>query len=462
MTAAVLGASELLEKYNVPGPRYTSYPTVPFWDDSPNQAQWAAHLAGELGAARDRGEGAALYLHLPFCESLCTFCACNKVITKKRDRVGPYVDALLAEWASYRARLGVERLDLAEMHLGGGTPTYLSGDELTGLLDPILADCDTARAALSFEADPRVTDDGHLRALHALGFRRISMGIQDYDPDVQAKIHRVQSEAIVTGLTETARAAGFTSVNYDLIYGLPGQTLANVERTISVVAKQRPDRIAFYGYAHVPWVGKTGQRGFDENDLPSGAQKRALYERGRALLEAAGYVEIGLDHFALPDEALAVAAREGALFRNFMGYLPEHVSPLIGLGVSSIGDAWTAFAQNEKEVGRYQERALAGELPIQRGHRLTDEDLILRRCVLDVMTRGEADWSAVEPGPVAAWLAEAPARLDEMRRDGLVELDGPRLVVTDRGRPFLRNVAMAFDARLVRKQPQTRIFSQTV
>lgn len=450
---------DLLRKYDVQGPRYTSYPTVPYWDNSPTEEQWLGFLKQELDQAIDRKSGAALYLHIPFCEALCTFCACNKIITKKHERAVRYIDNLHGEWSLYKKHLQPRRIPVSEIHLGGGTPTFLTPSELEMLLQPILADIDLLpEAELSFEADPRVTTEEHLAALAKLGFRRISLGVQDYDPTVQKAINRVQSAEMITGVIAKARQHGFTGVNFDLVYGLPHQTQNTIRTTIQQVIAQRPDRIAFYAYAHVPWVGQTGQRGFDENDLPGGDEKRSLYDLGRSLLQEAGYVEIGMDHFALPHDALLKAADKGTLFRNFMGYVPHHVSPLLGLGVSSISDAWRCFAQNEKNLPSYEAKIAAGQLPLHRGHILTDEDLVLRQVILDLMTKFKTDWSdlpLINHGAVRELLAEAV-------NDNLIRITPETVTVLEQGKPFIRNICMGFDARLQRNKPDARIFSRTI
>jgi oxygen-independent coproporphyrinogen-3 oxidase len=447
--------SALLRKYNVPGPRYTSYPTVPYWERTPNEAEWVAALGQRLGTP----PGAAIYVHIPFCRSLCTYCGCNTRITRNRAIALPYLEAVLAEWRLYRERLGRETLPVAEIHLGGGTPTFLTPEELQMLIEGLRAGSSIAAdAEFSIEADPRVTTREQLETLSALGFRRLSLGIQDFDPRVQAIVNRVQSEQQVREVTEAARELGFTSINYDLIYGLPLQTLESIQQTLAVVARLRPDRIAFYGYAHVPWI-KPSQRRFTEADLPEGEAKRALYECGREMLAAAGYREIGMDHFALESDSLWSAAQSGTLHRNFMGYTSRRVDPLIGLGVSAIGDAWTAFAQNEKAIEPYEQRVQRGELPLLRGHVLDAEDLELRRLILELMTRFRTNWTA---SSAHGFLGHVPDKLRELVDDELVLLHASGCEVTERGRAFIRNVCMAFDARLARKAPGTQLFSRTV
>ncbi|HEY7377574.1 MAG TPA: oxygen-independent coproporphyrinogen III oxidase [Steroidobacteraceae bacterium] len=452
--------TRLLAKYNVPGPRYTSYPTVPFWERTPTPDEWIAALRDSLANSLRTRTGAAIYVHIPFCRSLCTYCGCNTRITRNRAIALPYLEAVRAEWNLYLDLLGAARLDVAEIHLGGGTPTFLNSEELRYLMEGLLARSTVVGGAeFSVEADPRVTNAAQLATLHAAGFRRLSLGIQDFDPRVQDIVNRVQSEEQVRELTAEARRIGFTSINYDLIYGLPLQTLQSIETTLAAVERLRPDRIAFYAYAHVPWI-KPSQRRFTEADLPQGDAKRALYERGREILENAGYREIGMDHFALESDSLSQAARDATLHRNFMGYTSRHVAPLIGLGVSAIGDAWTAFVQNEKTIEPYQERVRRRELPILRGHLLDEEDLLLRRLILELMTRFRTRWDGLSASH--AHLRALPQRLHELIDDELVRLEGESCEVTERGRAFIRNVCMAFDARLARRAPQLQVFSSTV
>ena len=453
----------LLRKYNVPGPRYTSYPTVPYWDRTPTEAEWIDRVGHAIAGDTAR-TGASLYLHIPFCRSLCTYCGCNMRVTRNHGLVMPYVQSLVKEYGLYLQRLGRNSLDIGEIHLGGGTPTFLHPEELDILLSGLLSrSVVTPDASLSLEVDPRTTTQEQLLVLQQHGFNRISLGVQDFDPRVQDIVNRLQSEEQVRTVTETARSLGFRSVNFDLIYGLPLQTQDSITATMDAVVRLKPDRIAFYAYAHVPWI-KPSQRRFTEADLPEGDAKRALYELGRERLEAAGYVEIGMDHFALATDDLVVAARQGRLHRNFMGYTPAFTRPLLGLGVSSIGDAGDAFAQNEKNLQQYEERIAKDELPIQRGHLLDAEDRILRGHILNVMTRLETRWTASDD--YTPFLDSVPARLAEMQKDGLLDVANQhgetRVHVAPGGRAFLRNICMAFDARLIRKAPATQLFSSTV
>ena len=400
---------------------------------------------------------ASIYLHIPFCRSLCTFCGCNTRITRSHSIVPPYLRSLLAELDLYLQQLQLARLEVGDLHLGGGTPTFLSSAELESLLAGLCARIRLRPDAIaSVEVDPRVTGVEQLQVLARYGFRRISLGVQDFDPRVQAIVNRVQSEEQVRTVTAGARALGFDSVNYDLIYGLPLQTGESVRSTMDAIARLRPDRVALYAYAHVPWI-KPGQRRYTELDLPEADDKRALYQLGRERLIDEGYREIGLDHFALESDSLWQAQRAGALHRTFMGYTASHCSPMIGLGVSSIGDAGDAFAQNEKDLQRYQERVARGALPLQRGHLLNAEDQVLRRHILRLITQLQTRWD--DPADYTGHLASLSQRLAEPRADALVQLDARSCRITEKGRPFLRNICMAFDARLARRLPDKLLFS---
>ena len=449
-------ATELLAKYDVPGPRYTSYPTVPYWEGTPTQEQWLGHVADAITRSRAAGQGGALYIHVPFCRSLCHYCGCNTFISRDPSVSDPYVENIRKEWKLYTSRLGRQRLD--EVHIGGGTPTYLTPAQLQRMMEGIFEFADLpADAELGIEADPRVTTRAQLEVLAKLGFKRLSLGIQDFDETVQHAVNRHQTVEEVRVVTEHARELGFTSINYDLIYGLPKQTTDSIQRTVDEVRKLHPDRIAFYGYAHVPWM-KTFQRKFEDADVPAGGAKRVLYELGRELLLGSAYKEIGLDHFALEGDGLWKAYAEGRMHRNFMGYTDRSTMPLFALGTSAIGDTWTAYAQNEKTVPEWAARVEKGELPISKGHLLDQEDLVLRRHILDVMTRFETTW---EPKALP-YFDSLPGRLSEMAADGLIELSASSVKVTKAGEPFVRNVCMALDARLARKAPDRQIFSRTV
>ncbi len=451
--------NKLIEKYNVSVPRYTSYPTVPYWDNEmPEQEQWK-QLAKDTFRCTNNSEGISLYIHLPFCESLCTYCGCNTRITVNHNVEIPYIMALLNEWFMY-LYLFEETPRIKEIHLGGGTPTFFKPENLSCLIESIL---DTVilcpDAELSFEGHPNNTSFLHLQTLYNLGFRRVSFGIQDFDTRVQHIINRVQTYDSVKQVTENARKIGYTSINYDLIYGLPLQTEQSMNETIEKVIQLHPDRIAFYSYAHVPWI-KLGQRKFTEADLPTGEAKRVLYENGRQAFEEAGYVEIGMDHFALPDDPLHVAEKNKTLHRNFMGYTTSHTQLLIGLGVSSISDGWYGFVQNEKKVEEYYKKIEQGVFPFFKGHVLSQEDLIIRKHILNIMCRQETSWDNIDEQCQAVF--SAIEHLKEMEVDGLLSLTPFQLTVKPKGKAFLRNICMAFDARLLKKQPLTQLFSSAV
>ena len=450
----------LIRKYNVPGPRYTSYPTVPYWkSDTFDTDKWLASVATAFTESNDE-EGISIYIHLPFCESLCTFCGCHKHITKRHSVESPYVKAVLAEWKSYLRVFGA-RPRIKELHLGGGTPTFFSPDHLRDLIEGLFEHADPCEAPLySFEAHPNNTTRAHLEVLHALGFTRNSFGIQDYDPVVQKAINRIQSFEDVRAVTEMSREVGYQSVSHDLVFGLPHQSESAMQRTIDLTAELRPDRIAFYSYAHVPWIKGTGQRGYDEKDLPSNEGKRKLYEIGKERFLALGYEEIGMDHFALPEDSLAKAYHSGSLHRNFMGYTSGKTRLMVGLGMSSISDSWGGFAQNVKTVAAYENQALKNEIPVFRGHMLSNEDLVIRKHILQLMCQFQTSFeSEVDRFPDMHNCLE---KLDEMEKDGLVQRDGFQLTVTPKGRPFVRNVCMALDLELLRKAPTTKVFSMTV
>ena len=450
----------LIRKYNVAAPRYTSYPTVPFWDEKGiSRADWQASLRRAFDES-NQAEGISLYIHLPFCESLCTFCGCHKHISKRHEVEQPYISAVLKEWALYLDLLP-NRVQIKELHLGGGTPTFFSAENLRRLITGILERADIAEdAEFSFEGHPMNTTYEQMQTLYDLGFRRCSFGVQDYDLDVQKAINRVQPFGLVKAATDAARQIGYTSVSHDLVFGLPKQNLQNVIDTIKKTGELMPDRIAFYSYAHVPWIKGVGQRGFDENDLPKDEEKRALYEAGKQLFDALGYTEIGMDHFALPTDSLHKSMINNTLHRNFMGYTSGKTRLMLGLGMSAISDSWYGFAQNLKTVAEYQDSVNRGELPIFRGHSLTEEDLIIRQHILNIMCRFETDWAKADTyAPIFEGL---PERLAGMVADGLLTLTPTSLRLTEAGIPFVRNVCMQIDARLLRSQVREKMFSKSI
>ncbi|WP_448697544.1 oxygen-independent coproporphyrinogen III oxidase [Mucilaginibacter sp. AW1-3] len=448
--------NNLVEKYNVPAPRYTSYPTVPYWDlNTFDHEKWKQTVRFSFRESNQQ-DGISLYIHLPFCESLCTYCGCNTRITKNHSVEEPYIKGLLKEWAMYLDIFG-EKPVVREIHLGGGTPTFFSPQHLKMLITGILEHVDLHHnAEFSFEAHPANTTHQHLQVLYDLGFRRLSLGIQDFDPVVQLIINRIQSFEQVQAVTLDARAMGYTSINFDLIYGLPRQTVTGLQTTLGLVESLMPDRIAFYSYAHVPWI-KPGQRRFTEKDLPDPEAKKLLYECGRGMFKAMGYDEIGMDHFALQTDTLYFAEKNGKLHRNFMGYTHQYTQLMIGIGVSSISDAWYAFAQNVKSVEEYVNMVNSDMLPVFKGHLLSDDDLVIRRHILNIMCKGETSWnSRSHPSEV---LVNGLERMQVLADDGLVELNSYHLQVTPLGKRFLRNVCMALDARLWADKPATQLFS---
>ena len=349
---------------------------------------------------------------------------------------------------------------IKELHLGGGTPTFFSPENLRKLLEGIFAKAEIAEnPEFSFEGHPNNTSKEHLQTLYDLGFRRCSFGVQDYDPQVQKAINRIQPFENVKKVTEWAREIGYKSVSHDLVFGLPFHTWEKMEFTIRKTLELKPDRLAFYSYAHVPWIKGVGQRGFDENDLPSGEEKRKLYENGKKLLEDLGYIEVGMDHFSLEHDDLYQSMVSGDIHRNFMGYSSSKTQLMIGLGMSAISDSWYAFAQNEKTVEAYQKRVEEGKIPVFRGHILNEEDLIIRKHILNLMCRLETSWDIQNAFPE---LENALETLKEMEDDGLVEISENSIKITEKGRAFTRNVAMTFDLRMMRNKPETRIFSMTI
>lgn len=453
-------SSTLISKYNVPGPRYTSYPTVPYWDNASfSQKNWISDTQKSFNESNAL-EGISLYVHLPFCESLCTFCGCNKRITKNHNVETPYLESLQQEWELY-LNLFSEKPIIKEIHLGGGTPTFFSPENLAAMLRGIFRKAIIAEnPSFSFEGHPNNTSREHLQTLYDFGFTRVSYGVQDYNTEVQLAIHRLQPFVNVKRVTDTARDIGYTSVGHDIIFGLPFQKKEHIIYTIEKTKELMPDRIAFYSYAHVPWIKGNGQRGFKEEDLPTASEKREMYQTGKQMLEKAGYVEIGMDHFALKTDSLYKAMEDKMLHRNFMGYTESKTQLMLGLGVSAISDSWYSFAQNVKNVEEYQELLSQGILPVYRGHKLNSEDLLIRRHILNLMCKLETSWETAELQ--FSELPEVLINLEEMEADGLIEIGNNHIKVKENGRPYVRNVCMAFDLLLQRSKPETQLFSMTI
>lgn len=450
---------QLVEKYNLPVPRYTSYPTVPVWSEAIDTDKWKQQLRHQFHQQNNKN-GISLYIHLPFCESLCTYCGCNKKITTNHSVEGEYLDMLEKEFELYLS-LFDEKPMIRELHLGGGTPTFFSPENLERLIRFI-----TNRSvvhpdhAFSIEGHPNNTTFAHLETLHHLGFRRISYGVQDNDPEVQRIINRIQPLENVRRVTADAREIGFESVNYDLIYGLPKQSLQSIAKTMEEVIALRPDRIAFYSYAHVPWTSR-GQRLFDENDLPTAEEKLQLYLKGKELLTAAGYVDIGMDHFALPTDALCTAWKTSKLHRNFMGYTTQHTSLLLGLGVSSISDIGTAFAQNRKTIHDYYAAIHKNELPVFKGYFLNDEDKAFRNYIHCISCRGYAVFKKEDKLQLEQYVLP---QLKQLAEDGLIKMNHDGLVVTETGRQFIRIICSAFDLYLQRNKQKSekQLYSKAI
>ncbi|WP_125719549.1 oxygen-independent coproporphyrinogen III oxidase [Flavobacterium ustbae] len=450
----------LTQKYNVPGPRYTSYPTVPYWNEAGfTTEKWITTLKKSFSESNSKN-GISLYIHLPFCESMCTFCGCNKRITKNHSVEEKYIQAVLKEWTMY-CNLLSEKPKIKEIHLGGGTPTFFSKENLESLINGIFDHAVKAENhEFSFEGHPNNTTYEQLKKLYDLGFRRVSFGVQDYSATVQKAINRIQPFHNVAKVTFWAKEIGYTSIGHDIIFGLPFQTIEDVIDTVEKTNSLKPDRLAFYSYAHVPWIKGNGQRGFNEENLPKDAEKRKLYETGKKLLIQNGYHEIGMDHFALAEDSLYKAAHNGNLHRNFMGYSASKTQVMIGLGVSSISDSWYSFAQNTKSIEEYYEILESNQLPVVKGHILNDEDLIIRKHILNLTCELETSWTAEHLSFTE--LPEVLNALQEIENDNLIVIENNKIKITKEGRPFVRNICMAFDLHLKRKSPETNLFSMTV
>lgn len=451
----------LVEKYDRPGPRYTSYPTAPHFHEDFGVADYRQAVLVSQQVAQPRP--LSVYVHVPFCERLCYYCGCSKIITHNRQRAAEYLDYLKREIA-LQAELFDQARVLTQLHLGGGTPTFLSNRQLGELIDCLAQHFQFASEAqreFSLEVDPRTVTPAQVHELRRLGFNRLSLGVQDFDPAVQLAVNRVQSEAEVRGLVEAAREAGFASVSVDLIYGLPLQTRESFARTLEQVIDIRPDRIASYSYAHLPHLFKA-QRLIRDHDMPPPSRKLELLELTIERLTAAGYTYIGMDHFAQPDDDLCQARRDGSLQRNFQGYSTQAECDMVGLGVTSIGRVGNAWSQNVKTTAEYMACLDAGRLPILRGYRLSAEDVLRAEVITALMCHGRLRFRDIEQRhriDFAGHFSDALEQLREMVVDGLIEINEAEIRVQPAGRLMLRNVAMAFDAYLT---PGTVRYSRTV
>ena len=456
LDARALLGDDLLRRFDTPGPRYTSYPTADRYTENFGPAD-AVHALQALGA-----DGAAaplsLYVHIPFCESLCYYCACNKIITKHHERAAQYLDALQTELGLVVESLGAGR-PVSQLHFGGGSPTFLSDDELSRVMTVLGAAFRlTADSEVSIEVDPRTVTPARLAHFRRLGFNRLSFGVQDFDPDVQQAVHRVQSFEMVAELMSSARDLGYVSINADLIYGLPKQTPESFARTVQQIGELRPDRIALYAYAHLPERFKP-QRRIADADLPSAAQRIAMLGDAIGGFLARDYRYIGMDHFALPDDALAVAQREGRLHRNFQGYSTQPDCDLVALGVSAIGRVGSTYYQNAKTLPEYYESLDQRRLPVVRGYALNDDDALRRDVIMALMCRGRLEFAPLERARGIRMQEYFASELETMRgmaQSGLVQLEPAAIQVTAAGWFLVRAIAMVFDRHLQQAKERKR------
>ena len=458
-----VASPDLLRKFDLNGPRYTSYPTADRFVEAFTQSAYLQALAQRHVGASTSGLPLSLYVHIPFCESLCYFCACNKIITRHHDKADTYLRYLSREIDLHTAHLG-SMPSVSQLHLGGGTPTFLSDEQLGALMH-------TLRRSFHFvpggdyaiEVDPRTVDAGRLAVLAGLGFNRLSFGVQDFDLEVQKAVHRIQPAEQVFALMDAARKLGFESINVDLIYGLPQQTPESFDRTLAQITTLRPDRVALYAYAHLPERFKP-QRRIASAELPAASAKVAMLSRSLDAFDAAGYVYVGMDHFALPDDALAVAKRQGRLHRNFQGYSAQADGDLIALGVSAIGRVGATYSQNAKTLDEYYDHLDQGRVPVVRGLALSRDDLVRRAVIMALMCQGELQFEAIENAfliDFKSYFATELGALGELVSQDLVFVTDSGVQVTAKGWFFVRAVAMVFDRYLQTDQNRSR-FSKII
>ena len=463
IAAGVPLSEELLRKFDVSGPRYTSYPTADRFVEAFGAQDYAQALSQRRSGPAALALPLSLYVHIPFCESLCYYCACNKIITKHHDRAKPYLRYLSREVDLHTAVIGQGQL-VSQVHLGGGSPTFLNDDELRELMGMLRRNFNFApNGEFSIEIDPRTIDVQRLDTLAELGFTRLSFGVQDFDPAVQKAVHRIQPAEQVFSLVEAARARGFNSINVDLIYGLPLQTPESFDRTLAQMNQLRPDRIALYAYAHLPERFKP-QRRIATVELPSGGAKISMLSRSLAAFMGAGYVYVGMDHFALPEDALAIAKRQGRLHRNFQGYSTQPDCDLIALGVSSIGRIGATYSQNAKTMEEYCDFLDQGQFPVVRGLALSRDDVLRRAVIMAVMCQGEVQYESIELAYLVdfkSYFAKELESLAELRDQGMVTFDDTGITVTEQGWFFVRAVAMVFDRHLQTDRTRAR-FSKII
>ena len=458
-----LVSPELLRRYDIPGPRYTSYPTADRFVEAFSDEDYAQALRQRHNGPAALNLPLSLYVHVPFCESLCYYCACNKIITKRHERSGPYLEYLSREVDLLVAQLGSGRA-VSQLHLGGGSPTFLNDEELGQLMAMLKRNFSLVPGGeYSIEIDPRTVTHDRLAALAALGFNRTSFGVQDFDTAVQKAVHRVQATEQVFSLVQSARELGFESLNIDLIYGLPKQSKESFDRTLAKVVELRPDRIALYAYAHLPERFKP-QRRIISAELPNAASKVGMLGAAMSTLMDAGYVYVGMDHFALPEDSLAIAKRQGRLHRNFQGYSTQPDSDILGLGVSSIGRIGATYSQNAKTMEEYCDLIDQGRLPVVRGLALTRDDLVRRAVIMALMCQGQVQFESIELGFLLDFRSTFAAELEALQPlidGGLVTVDEVGINVTPMGWFFVRAVAMVFDRYLQADRNRAR-FSRII
>ena len=429
----------LISKYSGNIPRYTSYPTVPDWKNNINYTEWLQQITPSL-----INESISLYLHIPFCNKLCTFCACNKLVTENYENVHRYISAIEQEILEYKKHVNFKKITVRQFHIGGGTPTFLRSQEMESLFKMLEKYFKfEENAEKSIEAHPEFTTKEQISTLKKWGFNRISFGIQDFNPQVQEIINRKQSYRNILELTQFARENEFFSINYDFIYGLPLQNSQCIEQIVNGVREAKPDRIAFYGYAHVPWKSAL-QRKYSENDLPTPQERLNLFMQGKQGFETLGYNSIGMDHFALSTDDLYLSYKNGTLHRNFMGYTIKHTNTLLGLGFSSISETPNAYKQNTKNLAKfYKDQTL-----IETSHLLSQVEIHTKKHIMQIMTQFFTHCNAITP------------QLEEMQKDGLLEHKNGKIHVTELGKAFLRNIAVEFDIN--RKNRESGKFSQSL
>ena len=446
----------LIKKYDQSGPRYTSYPTANNFSAF-NQADYEQQVV----LSNERGGPLSLYVHIPFCDTVCFYCGCNKVVTKDKTKAEPYLQAIFKEIDQHGALFDASRV-VEQMHFGGGTPTFLSNEQILRLSEKLQSAFNfSASGEYSIEIDPRGVDESTIQALAEARFNRISLGVQDFNEDVQKAVNRIQSFEQTKAVIDSARTNGFESVSIDLIYGLPKQSVDTFKTTLDQVAELRPDRISLFNYAHLPTLFKP-QRRINVDELPSADEKLDIFKYSMDRLLDLGYVYIGMDHFALPEDELALAQQQGQLYRNFQGYSTHADCDIVGIGLSSIGQVGDSFSQNEKNLEQYYQALEANQLPMIRGQHIDTEDKIRRAVIMDLICHFKLDFAKVEQQFALSFAEHFESELlnlEEMANDGLITLDQDGIVVMDRGRLLIRNICMVFDTYLATSTAQ---FSKTI